>query len=200
MTMNGGGGETNFIFFNWLNRLYKFVHHLHSLLCSSMSISKFHYLRYGYVISHQCIFLLTETQLPSHFCLYSCSLFLFKHLSWTAFPSKCRCACYYFYTKSKFGPVPLRAWNFCLNNVMQVISVWRINWSIYLWVLRILLFFSVKYVWFYANCLLFWIYGMQLLRILPRAWDCWFPCLVDICALYVSIVSSASIEYLTPLI
>lgn len=69
--------------------------------------------------------------------------------------------------------------------VVEVISLWWINWLVYLLPLLLLLLPKVRYVWFPPNIILLWLHGLHLLWHFPNAWDNWFPCFLVLCSSYI---------------
>lgn len=66
--------------------------------------------------------------------------------------------------------------SFCIM-ALQGFPLWWINRLVHLRVLLVLLLRTIRYEWFYADILLFWVHGMHLLWFLSHARDCWFPCI-----------------------
>ena len=77
-------------------------------------------------------------------------------------------------------------WSPCLI-LLQIFSMWWINWHLYLCLLPVLLLCTLRYVWVYANLIFLWLHGLHLLWFLPHAWNCRFPCSFTICASHLSI-------------
>lgn len=70
--------------------------------------------------------------------------------------------------------------------LLQVISLWWINWHIYLYLLLVLLR-EIGHVWIHANLVFLRIHGLRMLRFLPHARDYWFPRIIALCSSHLSI-------------
>lgn len=66
--------------------------------------------------------------------------------------------------------------------MVEVVSLWRFNWSIYIWILLVLLPCSIRHVGLHADIFLLRVHGLHLLWFLPHAWYDWLPCRPLVCS------------------
>lgn len=65
--------------------------------------------------------------------------------------------------------------------------MWRINWSVCVCLLLVLLPCSFRHVRIYADVLLLWLHGLHLLWLLPNAWYSGLPRRIAVCTSYLPI-------------
>lgn len=108
---------------------------------------------------------------------------------WGVHHLECSCNCFLYadpchsFCHNCLNILPVSYWRSSL--VVAILSMWRINWNVHLWVLCPLFYYEIRHDGFHANIILLWLYVYGISWVLHDAWHCWMEGIVDICSIHI---------------